>query len=192
MQSAKNSLRKQIKIKLANLSENEKIKQSENVANILFNHPKFQQSKRISLYLSMKNEIQTPKILKHSLENNKSVFIPKYVGNDMEMVKIESMEDYDSLPETKWKIKQPLDDDNTREEASSSGGLDLIIVPGVGFSVDGLRLGHGKGYYDNYISKIMSIKTPYLIGLAFDVQMCDYIPTSDHDKKLDEVIFTNQ
>ena len=160
MQSAKNSLRKQIKIKLANLSENEKIKQSENVANILFNHPKFQQSKRISLYLSMKNEIQTPKILKHSLENNKSVFIPKYVGNDMEMVKIESMEDYDSLPETKWKIKQPLDDDNTREEASSSGGLDLIIVPGVGFSVDGLRLGHGKGYYDNYISKIMSIKTP--------------------------------
>lgn len=189
MQSVKNVLRKEIKKKLRNLSYNEKMEQSSAVAKALFKHPKYQSSKRISVYLSMTNEIQTPMILKHALDSNKAVYIPKYVGNNMEMVKIASMDDYESLPETAWKIKQPCDEDNTRETAIASGGLDLIIVPGVGFTNGGDRLGHGKGYYDNYITKVSNIYKPYLIGLAFDVQMCESIPLSDHDEKLDEVLY---
>lgn len=189
MQAAKNALRKQIKAKLRKLTLDEKMRQSTAVAKTLFQNPKYMECQRVSVYLSMKNEIQTPMILKHALENNKSVYIPKYVGNDMEMVKIASMEDYDSLPETSWHIKQPLDDDNSREEAIPSGGLDVIIVPGVGFTKGGDRLGHGKGYYDSYITKISAVKKPYLIGLAFDVQMNESIPLSDHDCPLDEVLY---
>lgn len=33
---------------------------------------------------------------------------------------------------------------------------ELIIVPGVAFDEKLSRLGHGKGYYDNYISKYQS------------------------------------
>ena len=192
MQTAKNTLRKQIKAKLKCLSTIEKNYQSKVVAEKLFKNDMYIQSKRISVYCSMKNELQTPLILEHALACKKLVYIPKYVDSDMEMVKIHSMEDYESLPETSWHIKQPLDNDNTREEAIPSGGLDLIIVPGVGFTSCGDRLGHGKGYYDSYITKIEKVSKPYLIGLAFNVQICDSIPTFDHDRKLDNVLFSDQ
>ena len=49
----------------------------------------------------------------------------------MDMLHLQSYQDYMSLPETAWKIKQPPDDDETgREEALEGGGLDLILMPG--------------------------------------------------------------
>lgn len=71
------------------------------------------------------------------------------------------------------------------------GGLDLIVVPGLGFTVDGKRLGRGKGYYDRCITEYMkkhpgnNLKT---IGLAFGQQICDDIPTSQLDSFMDFVI----
>ena len=38
----------------------------------------------------------------------------------MKMVKLESWEDYEKLPENKWKIKQPADDD-IRQDALDTG-----------------------------------------------------------------------
>ena len=38
----------------------------------------------------------------------------------MDMVRLYSMADYESLPETSWHIKQPLEEDE-REEALQSG-----------------------------------------------------------------------
>lgn len=33
-----------------------------------------------------------------------------------------------------------------------SEGLDLILLPGLGFDKSRTRLGHGKGYYDRYLA----------------------------------------
>jgi len=107
----------------------------------------------------------------------------------MDMVKLDSMEDFFSLPLTSWNIRQPSEDDE-REEALLSGGLDLIVVPGLGFTKHGLRLGRVKGYYDNYIKKCIdnSEKKPYLVGLAFSTQICDDLPVTERDMVLDHVI----
>lgn len=67
----------------------------------------YQNSKRISLYLSTKNEIDTLPILEHIFKMGKEAFVPRYRGKTMEMVKLKSMEDYKTLPLTKWNIKQP-------------------------------------------------------------------------------------
>ena len=50
-----------------------------------------------------------------------------YSGSDMKMVKLKSWEDYESLPETKWKIKQPADDD-VRPDAVDTGGRAIQLT----------------------------------------------------------------
>ena len=77
----------------------------------------------MSLFLSMPDEICTMDILCAALSANKDCFIPRYIGPVMDMVKLHSWEDYVSLPETSWKIKQPADDDSSRESAADAGIL---------------------------------------------------------------------
>uniref|UniRef100_F6YZ79 5-formyltetrahydrofolate cyclo-ligase n=1 Tax=Ciona intestinalis TaxID=7719 RepID=F6YZ79_CIOIN len=188
MRAAKQALRKKVKLDLKEMTLKEKTLQSANITQQVLDNKWYKSATRLSIYLSMKNEVQTYDILKHAIDSNKAVFIPKYVGDNMDMVRLHSMEDYEALPETKWFIKQPLDGDNTRENAIETGGLDLILVPGVAFTKAGGRMGHGKGYYDTYIEKISIVKKPKLVGLAFNVQMLDEIPLSEHDQPLDDVI----
>jgi len=59
-------------------------------------------------------------------------------------------------------------------------------VPGVAFDSRGHRLGHGTGYYDRFLSKIT--ENVLTIGLAFDFQLVDNIPTSSHDIAVKELI----
>jgi len=80
----------------------------------------YQDSKRVSLYLSTKDEIDTAPILKHIFETGKVAFVPQYRGKNMEMVKLKSIEDYETLPLTKWNIKQPSITD-CRENALETG-----------------------------------------------------------------------
>jgi 5-formyltetrahydrofolate cyclo-ligase len=82
----------------------------------------YKNSDRISVFLSMHDEIHTEGILEHIFKSNKKAFIPHYTGDVMEMVRLHSMDDYHQLPETSWKIKQPPDDEK-RENALETGVL---------------------------------------------------------------------
>ena len=110
----------------------------------------------------------------------------------MEMVKLYSIADYHQLPETKWKIKQPALDDE-RENALLTGGLDMIICPGVAFTPEGHRLGHGKGYYDSFLRNLTdnSKKPIHIFGLALKEQIYETIPFTERDFQLQKVLFDN-
>ena len=82
--------------------------------------PVYKQSCRVCVYLSMKDEVRTEGILRDMFANKKECFIPQYIGPNMDMVKLYSMSDYHSLPETAWKIKQPAENDR-RENAMETG-----------------------------------------------------------------------
>jgi len=188
--AAKQVMRKEIKSVLHLLPFAEKQRQSDVVTQKLLNSKKYQESSRIALYLHMASEVHTLRILEAALADDKTCFIPHYIGSVMNMVRIYSMQDYDALPLTEWKIKQPCDDE-VREDAIQSGGLDLIIVPGLGFTKDGARLGRGKAYYDTYLSKYETRfgKMPYTIALAYQEQIQAEIPMDVHDRLLDEVLY---
>lgn len=190
----KAALREEISEKLKTLTSEEKTRQSSIVHSKLYNHDAYLKSKRVSIYLSMDNEIDTLDILKHLFNNQKHVFIPRYSGKlgRMDMVRINSWEDYESLPVTRWNIKQPSMKD-AREDALETGGLDLVIAPGVAFTKDGRRLGHGKGYYDAFLSRAhLPSGHPYTIALAFKEQVLDHVPVSPKDVIINDILFADE
>lgn len=89
----------------------------------LFSHPKYVSCKRIAVFLSMHDEVQTDEILQDVFQRGKSCFIPRYESNSnhMDMLELRSLQDMESLPLTSWNIRQPTQDDDSREEALASG-----------------------------------------------------------------------
>lgn len=193
VRAAKQALRRQIKRRVAALSEDEKCRQSLVVSHKLFRHPKYVSAERIAVFLSMKDEVCTQEVIKDVFKWGKSCFIPRYESNSnhMDMLKLYSLQDMDSFPLTSWSIRQPADDDSSREEALNGGGLDLILMPGLGFDRSGNRLGRGKGFYDTYLERCIKHPRgkPYTIALAFKEQLCEEIPVDANDVLIDEILY---
>ena len=109
----------------------------------------------------------------------------------MTMIRMNTYEELESLPRTKWDIPQPSEI-HKEDDCLQTGGLDLILTPGLAFSKEGHRLGRGKGFYDKFFHKYCSMYTPpYLIGLALTPSIVADIPCTLNDYKMDEVLYAN-
>jgi len=195
LRAAKAALRGELKKRIANIPHEELYEQSKIVTEKVLENSRFKSSRRVSIYLCIDEEIrvQTVGILEQIFKQDKECFVPKFTPNShlMSMLKLESLEDYAKLVADNWEVKAPTDEDLKRENANATGGLDLMIVPGLAFTKRGHRLGGGKGYYDVYVQNCSHDPhgRPYTIGLAFNEQILHTIPTDVHDFEVDEVIY---
>lgn len=57
---------------------------------------------------------------------------------------------------------------------------DILLIPGLGFSASGQRIGRGKGYYDRYLKEYKG----HRVGICFTEQLSDGIPTEDYDQNI--------
>jgi 5-formyltetrahydrofolate cyclo-ligase len=65
----------------------------------------------------------------------------------------------------------------------------VVVVPLVGFDLQGRRLGYGGGYYDTTLAALRSANNQVqTIGVAYSVQRVEHIPTQAHDVLLDVVV----
>ena len=64
--------------------------------------------------------------------------------------------------------------------------LDMVVVPLVAFDRTGARLGYGGGCYDRYLPTLSP--ACQIIGIAFDEQRVDHVPTDAHDLPLPHII----
>jgi 5-formyltetrahydrofolate cyclo-ligase len=62
---------------------------------------------------------------------------------------------------------------------------DLILVPLVGATLGGLRLGQGGGYYDRTLARLRVAGPVIALGLAWDVQIIAALPADPWDERLD-------
>ncbi|XDA86391.1 hypothetical protein R6Z07M_016104 [Ovis aries] len=98
------------------------------------------------------------------------------------------------VPKDRYKffhITHIIGEDEVLEEALSTGGLDLIFVPGLGFDKQSNCLGRGKGYYDTYLKRCLQSQDvkPYTLALAFKEQICLQVPVDENDVRVDEVLY---
>lgn len=78
------------------------------------------------------------------------------------------------------------DIDSIRFPIVPARALDMVVVPLVAFDRAGARLGYGGGCYDRYLS--MLSPACQIIGIAFDEQRVDHVPTDAHDLPLPHII----
>ena len=60
--------------------------------------------------------------------------------------------------------------------------IDLVVVPGLGFTETGYRIGRGMGFYDRFLAQPEFIGVS--CGLAFEEQIVPNLPVLDHDVPL--------
>jgi len=77
IKASKTSLRKHMKSVLNGISDADKSSQSKTVTAKLLNSDVFKNSSRISVFLSMHDEINTDAIVEHCVTNGKQCFIPR-------------------------------------------------------------------------------------------------------------------
>lgn len=65
---------------------------------------------------------------------------------------------------------------------------DILVVPLLGFTRAGARLGYGGGYYDRTIEMLRKERPIVAVGYGFGAQEVDALPLSPLDQKLDWIV----
>ncbi|CAH6721096.1 5-formyltetrahydrofolate cyclo-ligase [[Candida] jaroonii] len=195
LKTAKQKLRSHIKAELQKISQRTIELQSKNVHDTLVKFPAFQNAKKVGIYMHMPHsEIRTLDIIQTCFNLGKQVYLPRCIfeqtydrkKNHIQLLKVDAFQQVKELkPHGRFQLLEPT----SGEDILESGGLDLLIVPGVAFTRDLKRLGHGGGFYDEFIQTYTKTHShPIIIGIGLTHQLIDQIPTETHDKKLDAVI----
>ncbi|GAA5917948.1 hypothetical protein JCM6882_004135 [Rhodosporidiobolus microsporus] len=206
VQQAKKQLRRQITQRLKQLSPEEVFSDSQAILNHLLCSPYYTAARSISVYLSTPvGEVQTDSLIRHAFAEGKRVYVPYCPiesKTEMRMLRLHDESHFERLRENRWGIKEvdpsEVESLEDADDPSVSPGLDLILVPGLAFDPLRRRLGHGRGYYDRYISDCLDYPArfhkppPTTVALALRAQMAqegEEIPTNEWDR-LPEILLT--
>jgi 5-formyltetrahydrofolate cyclo-ligase len=147
--------------------------------------PEYAAAKTVMFYVDVRTEVRTRFALPDALTHGKRIVVPWCnEAGELELFHLTSMED---LALGMYKILEPKAElRGLPERQVRPDELDLVMVPGVAFTREGARMGHGKGYYD----KLLEHARPDapLVALAFECQLFPEIPVAPHDVFMDKVI----
>lgn len=184
MSKSKNLLRKLYKEKRLHLNEEEVLEKSKIITKNLIHKllPEIKLNhKKIALYQSFNNEVQTIYLKKFCEEKNFEISFPKINHNNTLDFIITDSSTTMKNNEIYKKIFEPTSNKTTLPN--------IIIVPLLCFDKKLNRLGYGKGFYDKTISKIDKNLQVITVGLAYDFQLAKQdLPTDPHDQKLNFIV----
>ena len=180
---SKHSIRKKLLSERSKLSPEIILENSKKITESLLKLDIYQQSTNIMLYIATPSEVQTEEIIKTAQKDRKKVFVPLIIRRDQPMLP-SLLNDFEKELSTGYLgILQPRKEFFRIYPPSI---LNLIIVPGVAFTLQGHRLGRGGGYYDRFLSQLK--KDTISVALAFEMQILAQIPHDQNDFPVDYII----
>lgn len=163
------------------MSAEEVSTRSINIQSNLVKMSDYADSEIIGNYIAIGTEVETFQIMKRAFCSNKIVGLPTVAGDNLSYYRIQYEDLVDKLiTHPRFKIREPIADKSKLIEK-----IDLLIVPGIAFDIKGNRIGYGYGYYDKYMAKKTYKKA---IGLAYDFQILNHVPSIYFDKKIDIIV----
>ena len=136
----------------------------------------FKRAKTVMLYYPARGEVDLRPLMEEVLQT-KTLLLPK-VTADNRLLALE-VKDLNSLRKGAFGIYEPIGGKIFKPEK-----IDFIAVPGVAFDRKLNRLGMGKGFYDRFLPRVKGFK----VGVAYDFQLVESLPTEEHDAKLNAVV----
>lgn len=172
----KKEIRKKIKELKLKYSFEEKKQKSIEIWKELEESLTFQNAKIIMFYWSMNDEVHTHDFIE-KWTKTKNIILPSVQGDDLILKKYESKSKL--CKGDRYGILEPKG-----REFKELEKIELIIVPGIAFDKNNNRMGRGKAYYD----KLLKTLKAYKVGICFDFQYLQQVPTDEHDIKMDKII----
>ena len=135
----------------------------------------YRNAKSIAFYYPIGSEVKTQDLMLKVLSLGKDVLLPKVQEDELDFRKIT---DLNSLEKGSFDIMEPKDN------CKKSDKIDVIIVPTVGISADGNRLGYGHGYYDRFLAKTDAVS----VALTYEKQIIKSVPSTENDVTINWIV----
>ena len=137
---------------------------------------------KVASYMPVYGEISSLPFCRKVLDKGGCVMMPRVDGRDVRYYKIKSFDK--GFVIGSFGIKEP---DISLEEADVRDA-DVIIVPGIAYNDEGIRLGQGGGYFDRlweHLGGDSPDRKSVIIGVCYDFQIMSSIPVDEKDMTVD-------
>ncbi len=185
----KSSLRAALKPILNSISQANRTLSSHQISEHLLRSERYTSASTILAYAALPSELDLDPFINTALEDGKRVCIPAidWARKTMQPAVIENLDT--DLETGRYGVRSPRD----RCPLVEPQNIDLILVPGLGFDRDLNRLGRGAGFYDRMIESLIETlgtasTRPVLVGVCFNCQIVERVPTQAHDFPMDRII----
>ena len=180
IREAKQALRDQVRALLKQIPLGQRVGASARACALLETQVLWQAARSVMLFAPLPEELDVWPLLASALAAGKQVALPRFVAATRNYEACWILNPETDIREGHFGIREPC----SRCARVSPGKLDLILVPGVAFDLQGHRLGRGKGYYD----QLLGVLRASTCGVAFEEQIVDEIPLEPHDVRLNCIL----
>lgn len=173
----KSAIRKQLREALNHMPESLRHAKSIAACSLLSHSEEFRTARTVMLYLSTAHELDTASLALRAWQEGKTVVVPKVSWDQRRMLPTEITSLQTGMTITGPGVLEPIGGKPVPLDL-----IDLVIVPGIGFTPTGYRIGRGMGFYDRFLAQPGF--TGLSCGVAFEEQVVPELPLLDHDMPL--------
>ena len=181
-------LRKHIRQQRRALTPHQRHLLARQLAQKLSSNRLFQNARRIAVYLPNDGEMDLHPLIRIASQRGKKCYLPVISQMSHNRLWFAPYQSGQKLSPNIYGIPEPS---NGKWQGHSPIGLDLILMPLVGFDEKGNRLGMGGGYYDRtlaYLNRRQHWHRPLLMGVAYEFQKLENLKAEAWDIPLHGVI----